>query len=66
MSWLEDFSDGEASWKRLMDAPTFASFLQQTDQLSRYERDNVLLYHAIRERQTAGDWTDWAGDSAGG
>jgi hypothetical protein len=64
MSWLEDFSDGEAFWQRLMAAPTFAAFLQQADHLSRYERDLVLLYHAIRERQAAGDWTDWAGDSA--
>jgi hypothetical protein len=63
---LEDFSDGEAFWQRLMAAPTFAAFLQHADQLSRYEREKVLLYHAIRERQAAGDWTDWAGDSAGG
>ena len=63
MSWLEDFSDGEAFWKRLMAAPTFRMFLEQADRLSKYERDKVILYHAIRERQAAGDWTDWVGES---
>ena len=65
MSWLEDFSDGEAFWKRLMSAPTFGAFLEQTERLSEYERDMIILYHAIRERQAAGDWSDWAGDFAG-
>jgi len=45
-------------------APTFRMFLEQADQLSKYERDKVILYHAIRERQAAGDWTDWVGESA--
>ena len=37
-------SDGEAFGKRLMDAPTFAAFLPQADQLS---KNKVIRYHAI-------------------
>jgi hypothetical protein len=61
VSWLEDFSDGEAIWKRLMTAPTFAAFLDQLGRLSDAERDTLTVYHAIRERQAAGNWNDWAG-----
>jgi hypothetical protein len=46
-----------------MAAPTFLVFLEQVTQLSAYERDKVMLYHAIRERQTAGDWPEWSRDS---
>ncbi len=61
VSWLEDFSDGEAIWERLMAAPTFAAFLDQMGRLSDAEQDTLTVYHAIRERQAAGDWNDWAG-----
>lgn len=64
MSWLEDFADGEALWKRLMAAPTFGSFLEQSDRLSRYEWQHVLLYHAIREKQEQDTWSDWSRDVA--
>ena len=63
MSWLEDFSDGEAFSKRLMAAPTLGAFLELADQLTPYERDKIMLYHAIRERQAAGDWANWSGAS---
>jgi hypothetical protein len=59
MSWLEDFSDGEACWKRLMAAPTFREFLDGTRAISNYERDMIILFHAIREKQAAGEWAHW-------
>lgn len=59
MSWLEDFSDGEAAWKRLMAASTFEEFLDGTRDMSNYERDKIILFHAIREKQAAGEWADW-------
>ena len=62
MSWLEDFADGEAAWKRLMAAPTFRDFLEQSGRLSQYEWKHVLLYHAIRETQEQGTWSDWSCD----
>lgn len=62
MSWLEDFTDGEACWKRLMAVPTFRAFLDEAARLSAYERDTVVLYHAIRERQAKGDWNEWSRD----
>lgn len=63
VSWLEDFSDGEAFWNRLMTAPTFSAFLEQVDRLPKYERDKIMLYHAIRESQAAGSWPEWADPS---
>jgi hypothetical protein len=60
MSWLEDFADGEASWKRLVAAPTFREFVDRTRGLPNYERDRIILFHAIREKQAAGEWADWA------
>ena len=62
MSWLEDFSDGQAVWQRLMSAPTFRTFLDRTGDLSDYERDTIILFHAIQEKQAAGEWTDWTRD----
>jgi hypothetical protein len=59
MSRLEDFSDGEAFWERLMAAPTFRDFINQTRTLSSDERDTIILFHAIREKQAAGNWADW-------
>jgi hypothetical protein len=59
MSWLEDFSDGQAVWQRLMSAPSFGVFLDQARDLSDYERDKVILFHVIREKQAAGEWTEW-------
>lgn len=60
MSWLEDFSDGEAFWKRLMSAPTLGEFLDRERGLSNYERDKIILFHAISEKQAAGEWADWS------
>ena len=61
MSWLEDFSDGEAAWQRLMAAPSFDAFVGGTRALSDYERDKVIVYLAVREKQAAGEWTEWTG-----
>ena len=59
MSWLEDFTDGEGFWERLMAATTFQDFLDQERALSSPEREKIVLYHAIREKQAAGEWVDW-------
>jgi hypothetical protein len=32
--------------------------------LSDYERDKIVLYHAIREKQQRGEWVNWSGGSA--
>jgi hypothetical protein len=45
-----------------MSAPTFGTFLDQTRDLSNYERDKIILFHAIQEKQAAGEWTDWTRD----
>jgi hypothetical protein len=63
VSWLEDFSDGEAFWERLMAEPTFRAFQDATRALSSYERGNIILYHAIREKQQRGDWGEWPRDA---
>ena len=60
MSWLEDFTDGEGFWERLMAATTFQDFLDQERALSSPEREKIVLYHAIREKQAVGEWVDWA------
>ena len=60
VSWLEDFSDGEAIWKRLMTAPTFAAFLDQLGRLSDAERDTLTVYHAIRGQAGPGHWSTTA------
>jgi hypothetical protein len=61
MSWLEDFADGEAVWKKLLAAPSIATFFEQAEALTEWERKKVLLYHAIRDKQAAGEWGSWSG-----
>jgi hypothetical protein len=51
---MEDFSDGEAIWKRLMASPTFDHFLIAKRQLTNREKDLIVLYHAIKEKQGEG------------
>jgi len=59
VSWLEDFSDGQAIWARLMSAPTFDAFLDRAGQLTEWEREKIVLFHAIAEKQAAGEWRAW-------
>jgi hypothetical protein len=54
MSWLQDFSDGEAVWERLMRASTVMEFAAQRDALSPYELKMLVLFFAIREKQSLG------------
>jgi hypothetical protein len=61
MSWLEDFSDGEAVWERLLEAPTLDAWLEEERRLSEREVRLVVLYHAIVAKQAAGEWKKWAG-----
>jgi hypothetical protein len=59
VSWLEDFSDGESIWTKLMGAPSFDSFLRHLEDLTPYEWRHVLLYHAIAEKQRTEEWASW-------
>jgi hypothetical protein len=66
MSWLEDFSDGEAVWQRLISAPTFGDFLATARHLSDWELRKVVLYHGIATKQADGAWREWAKDEGPG
>jgi len=59
MSWIEDFTDGEGIWKRLLRAPSVDAFAAEAQALTAWERDKVLLYHAIRDKQSTGEWELW-------
>ena len=61
MSWLEDFTDGETLWRQLMSAPSFESWLEAERELSDRDVRLIILYHAIVEKQTAGEWKAWTG-----
>jgi hypothetical protein len=61
MSWLEDFADGEAVWKKLLTAPSVEAFTERADALTEWERKKIFLYHAIRDKQEAGEWDSWPG-----
>ena len=65
MSWLEDFSDGEALWQRLQEAPTFEAWLEAERALSERHVRLIVLYHAIRAKQAAGEWRDGPDARAG-
>jgi hypothetical protein len=60
MSWLEDFSDGEALWQQLMAAPSLDAWLDAERALSERDVRMILLYHAIVAKQAAGEWGAWA------
>jgi hypothetical protein len=64
MSWLEDFSDGEALWRQLMTAPTLGKWLDAERALRERDVRMILLYHAIVEKQASGEWHAWADTSA--
>ena len=59
MSWLEDFTDGEAVWKQLLASPSIESFFERAEALTAWERKKerkkVFLYHAIRDKQEAAE-----------
>jgi len=59
MSWIEDFTDGEGIWKKLMRAPSVDAFAAQAEALTAWERDKVFLFHAIRDKQSTGEWDRW-------
>jgi hypothetical protein len=65
MSWLEDFSDGEAVWQRLMSAPRFNDFLVTARQLSDWELRKVVLYLGIAAKQADGEWREWSKEEEG-
>jgi hypothetical protein len=59
MSWIEDFTDGEGIWKRLLRSPSVDAFSAEAEALTAWEREKVLLYHAIRDKQGTGEWELW-------
>jgi hypothetical protein len=59
MSWLEDFTDGETIWRQLMSAPSLESWLEAERELSDRDIRLIVLYHAIVEKQEAGEWKAW-------
>jgi len=42
-----------------MSAPTFDAFLDRAGQLTEWEREKIVLFHAIAEKQAAGEWRAW-------
>ena len=55
MSWIEDFTDGEGIWKKLLATRSVDAFAAEAEALTAWEREKVLLYHAIRDKQSTGE-----------
>ena len=59
MSWIEDFTDGEGVWEKLLRAPSVDAFAAEAKALTAWELEKVLLYHAIRDKQRVGESDGW-------